>query len=51
MPKAKVNGISIAYEVAGKGTSIVWTPGGWFPRRPTAYVFAGRFSANYRVLL
>jgi pimeloyl-ACP methyl ester carboxylesterase len=51
MPKAQINGISIAYEVAGKGPPIVWTPGGWFPRRPTAYVFAGRFSANYRVLL
>jgi 2-hydroxy-6-oxonona-2,4-dienedioate hydrolase len=28
----------------------VWTPGGWFPRNPFTYVFAGRFSANYRVL-
>jgi pimeloyl-ACP methyl ester carboxylesterase len=50
VPKARVNGISIAYEVAGKGTPIVWTPGGWFPRNPSTYVFAGRFSADYQVL-
>jgi len=51
MPKAKVNGISIAYEVAGKGSPIVWTSAGWFPRQPGHYMFAGRFSANYRVLI
>jgi pimeloyl-ACP methyl ester carboxylesterase len=50
MPKAQVNGISIAYEIAGKGPPIVWTPGGWFPRNPFTYLFAGRFSANYAVL-
>jgi hypothetical protein len=50
MPKIKVNGVSIACEVAGKGPPVVWTPGGWFPRNPSTYVFAGRFSAHYRVL-
>ena len=50
MPKAQVNGISIAYEIAGKGTPIVWTPGGWFPRNAFTYLFAGRFSAHYSVL-
>ncbi len=32
MSKIKVNGVSIAYEVAGEGPLIVWTPGGWGPR-------------------
>ncbi len=50
MSKIKVNGVSIAYEVAGEGSPIVWTPGGWGPRDPFTYVFAGRLSANYRVL-
>jgi pimeloyl-ACP methyl ester carboxylesterase len=50
MPRATVNGVSIAYEVAGKGPPIVWTPGGWFPRNPFTYLFAGRFSANHTVL-
>lgn len=50
MSKIKVNGVSIAYEVAGEGPPIVWTPGGWGPRNPFTYVFAGRFSANYQVL-
>jgi pimeloyl-ACP methyl ester carboxylesterase len=50
VPKIKVNGVSIAYEVAGKGPPIVWTPGGWFPRNAFTYVFAGRLSANYQVL-
>ena len=50
MSKITVNGVSIAYEVAGKGPPVVWTPGGWFPRCSATYVFAGRFSAHYRVL-
>ena len=50
MPKANVNGVTIAYEIAGKGPPIVWTPGGWFPRNPFTYTFAGRFSAHYSVL-
>ena len=50
MSKVVVNGVSIAYEVAGEGSPIVWTPGAWGPRGPFTYVFAGRFSANYQVL-
>ena len=50
MPKIKVNGVSIAYEVAGEGPPIVWTPGGWIPREPFTYVFAGRLSASHKVL-
>lgn len=50
MAKIEVNGVSIAYEVAGEGPPIVWTGGGWFPRNPFTFVFAGRFSANYKVL-
>jgi pimeloyl-ACP methyl ester carboxylesterase len=50
IPKVQVNDVSIAYEIAGKGPPIVWTPGGWFPRNFFTYVFAGRFSANHRVL-
>ncbi len=50
MPKIKVNGVSIAYEVAGEGPPIVWTGGGWFPRDPYTFVLAGRLSARYKVL-
>ena len=50
MSKIKVNGVSIAYEVAGKGPPIVWTSGVWNPRDAWTYVFAGQFSANYQVL-
>jgi pimeloyl-ACP methyl ester carboxylesterase len=35
----------------GKGPPIVWTPGGFFPRGNWVYLQAGRFSANYKVLI
>jgi pimeloyl-ACP methyl ester carboxylesterase len=50
MPSVEVNGVSIAYEIAGDGPPIVWTPGGRGPRGPFTYVFAGRFSRDYKVL-
>jgi pimeloyl-ACP methyl ester carboxylesterase len=50
MPRVEVNGVSIAYEVAGDGPPIVWIPGGRLPRNPFTYVFAGRFSKDYKVL-
>ena len=51
MPSIEVNGVNIAYEVAGEGTPIVWTPGAYVGRIPETYVFAGRFSADYKVLI
>ena len=51
MPNVTVNGVSLAYEVFGKGQPIVWTTQGWFPRDSLAYLVAGRLSERYRVLL
>lgn len=51
MAKIRVKGITIAYEVMGKGPPIVWTPGGHFPRENWGYLHAGRLSANYKVLI
>ena len=39
---AEVSGIRIAYEIMGRGVPVVWTPGGFLPRNPFAYTFAGR---------
>lgn len=51
MPRIKVNDVTLAYEVFGEGTPMVWTPGGWFARDPWVYLNAGRFCANCRVLI
>jgi pimeloyl-ACP methyl ester carboxylesterase len=51
MPKIPVNGVEIAYEIFGQGPPLVWTPGGWLPRKKFTYLFAGRFSSRYRVLI
>jgi pimeloyl-ACP methyl ester carboxylesterase len=51
MPEITVNGITLAYELFGKGPPVVWTPWGWSPRNDFSYLAAGRLSANYRVLL
>jgi pimeloyl-ACP methyl ester carboxylesterase len=51
MPKIKVRDITLAYEVWGQGTPVVYTPQGWFPRNVFSYIFAGRLSARYTVLL
>ena len=51
MPKITVNGVTLAYELFGKGPPVVWTPWGWAPRNNFSYLVAGRLSANYRVLL
>ena len=51
MPKIHVNGITLAYEVFGQGTPIVWTPVAWFPRDNVSYFHAGRLSLSYRVLI
>ena len=50
MPKIEINGVNIAYELAGEGPPLVWTPGGRTPRKPITYAIAGRFSSNYKVL-
>ena len=50
MPKIEVNGVNIAYEIAGEGPAVVWTEGGWMPRMPSAGFFAGRLSSAYKVL-
>lgn len=50
MPSIKFDGITVAYEVAGSGTPIVFTPGGAGPRNGFSYSFAGRFSAEYTVV-
>ena len=51
MPKIRVNGVTLAYELFGEGPPVVWTPSGWSPRNNFSYLVAGRLSANYRVLL
>jgi pimeloyl-ACP methyl ester carboxylesterase len=51
MAHIEVDGIKVAYELVGKGTPVVWTPGGFAPRNIFAYTFAGRCSASYKVCL
>ena len=51
MPEITVNGVTLAYEVFGKGPPVVWSTHGWFPRDNLAYLVAGRLSAHYRVLI
>jgi len=51
MPRATVNGVSIAYEIFGQGPPVVWTPGGWFPRIGRAYLNAGRLSIRRQIFL
>ena len=51
MPKIEVNGVNIAYEIAGDGSPFVWSSHGWGSLGPEAYVVGGRMSANYKVLL
>ena len=51
MPEIKVNGVNIAYEVAGDGAPVVFTGGGRSPREPFVYAFCGRFSATYKVFI
>lgn len=49
MARITVEGISLAYELAGVGDPIAWFQGGFAPRNEFSYVFAGRLSANNRV--
>ena len=51
MAKIKVNNITLAYETLGEGKPIVFTPGVFLPRDNWAYLQAGRFSKDYKVLL
>ena len=51
MPTIEVNGVNIVFEMAGEGTPIVYTPGGFAMREREALVFAGRLSAKYKVLV
>ena len=51
MPEMNVNGVTLAYEVYGKGPSVVWSTQGGGARDKLAYLIAGRLSANYRVLI
>src|SRR5687768_6013810 len=51
MPRISVNGVSLAYEVLGDGSPIVWTPGGWFPRDNWVYLNAGSLASQYKNLL
>jgi len=51
MPTINVNGVTLAYEVFGKGPSVVWSTHGIGARGPLAYMVAGRLAANYRVLI
>jgi pimeloyl-ACP methyl ester carboxylesterase len=51
MPRICVNGASLAYEVLGSGSPIVWTPGGWFPRENWVYLNAGSLASHYQIVL
>lgn len=51
MPKKSISGVTLAYELLGDGPTIVWTPGGWFPRNDWSYLNAGCFSSRYQNLL
>jgi 2-hydroxy-6-oxonona-2,4-dienedioate hydrolase len=53
MPKLSLNGMTLAYELIGRGTqTIVWTPSGISNRMNLrSYLIAGHFCENYRVLL
>lgn len=51
MPRMNVNNVTLAYEVLGDGSPIVWTPGAWFPRDNWVYLNAGCLAADYKVLL
>ena len=51
MPEICVNGVTLAYEVHGRGPSVVWNTHGWFSRDNLAYLVAGRLAAHYRVLI
>ena len=50
MATIKVNNVTLAYEIMGDGTPLVWTPYGWWHRTSIAYMEAGRLSANHKVL-
>jgi pimeloyl-ACP methyl ester carboxylesterase len=51
MPHININGVTIAYEVFGEGSPMVWTPGGWFPRDNWVYLNAGCLSSQHTVVL
>ena len=51
MAQITVNNITLAYDILGKGTPLVWTPGGWFPRNNWTYLAAGFQMANYQNLV
>lgn len=51
MATMKVNDVTIAYEVAGDGPSVVWTGGGAFPRNFYSYFYAGRMSTVCNVFI
>lgn len=51
MPRINVNGVTLAYEVLGDGSPIVWTPGAWFPRDNWVYLNAGCLASRHQVLL
>lgn len=51
MPRIKVNGVDLAYELMGNGTPIIWTTGGWLPRGNHCYHVAGRFCQKRQVFI
>jgi len=51
MPKITVNRVSLAYEVLGKGTPVVFTGGGFDVPKETARWLAGRMSLENRALI
>ena len=51
MPTIEVNGVNIAYEIAGEGPTVVWTSGGWFPRESESYIVVGHLCCDFKVLL
>ncbi len=50
MPKVKIDGLEIGYEVMGSGTPIVWLQGARSPRRLMRHI-AEPLSAQYRCLI
>jgi pimeloyl-ACP methyl ester carboxylesterase len=51
MPKISVNGVNLAYEILGKGSPVVFTPGGFDVPKETSRWLAGRMSLGYRALV
>jgi len=51
MPKITVNGVSLAYEILGKGPPVVFTDGGVDVPKETMRWLAGRMSLGYKALV